>query len=77
MAAVPFRAGGVFPEDWLARHVNSKEMFALYHVLLQFCTRYPDTLRLALIVVDVDNESVVSAFRKGPGERPRDARAVG
>ena len=62
--AVPFRAGGVFSEDGLARHIN-KEMFALYHVLLQFCTRYPDTLRRVHIVVAVDKESVVGASRKG------------
>ena len=76
-AAVPFRAGGVFPEDWLAWHINSKRMFALYHFLLQFFTRYPDTLRRAQILVDVDNKSVVGAFPEGPGERPRDSRAVG
>ena len=51
-------------EDWLARYMNSKGMSALYHVLLLLCTRYPDTLRRAQIVGDVDNESVVGAFRK-------------
>ena len=66
----PFRAGGVFPEEWLTRHINSKEMFALYHVLLQFCTRYPDALRRAQLLVDVDNQSVVGAFRKGRAKDP-------
>ena len=41
----PFYAGGVFPEGWLTPHINSKEMFALYHVLLLFCIRHPGTLR--------------------------------
>ena len=45
-------------------------MFALYHVLLQFCTRYPDTLRRAQIYVDVDNKSVVGPFRKGRAKDP-------
>lgn len=66
----PFHAGGVFPEEWLTRHINSKEMFALYHVLLQFCTRHPDALRRAQLLVDVDNESVVGAFRKGRAKDP-------
>lgn len=40
------------------------EMYALYHLLLQFCQR-PDQLRRAQVVVDVDNQSVVGAFKRG------------
>ena len=54
----------------MRRHINSKEMLALYHVLRQFCTRHPDTLRRAQIRVDVDNESVMGAFRKGRAKDP-------
>ena len=45
-------------------------MFALYHVLLQFCTRHPDTLRRSQLLVKVDKESVVGAFRKGRVKDP-------
>ena len=33
----PFKAGGVFPLDWLNKHINKKEMYALYHLLRQVC----------------------------------------
>ena len=66
----PFRAGGVFPQNWLSRHINSKEMYALYHVLRQFCTRYPEALRRAQVLIDVDNQSVVGAFKRGRAKDP-------
>ena len=45
-------------------------MHALYHVLRQFCTRYPDPLRRAQLFVEVDNQSVVEAFRRGRAKDP-------
>lgn len=64
-AADPFEAGGVFPPEWLSKHINQKEMYALYHLLLQFCQRHPDRLRRAQVVIDVDNQSVVGSFNRG------------
>lgn len=45
-------------------------MFALYHVLLQFCTPIPPTPygMHAQLVVGVGNESVVGTFREGRAE---------
>lgn len=66
-----FEAGGDFPSDWLPRHINAKEMFALHEVLEQFCTIHPDALRRAQVVLDVDNQSVVHAFRRGRARDPQ------
>ena len=66
----PFRAGGVSLQHWISRYINSKEMYALYHVLWQFCTRLPDALRRAQVFVDVDNQSVVGAFKRGRANDP-------
>ena len=40
-------------------------MYALYHLLQQFCTRHPDVLRGAQVLINVDNQSVVRAFNRG------------
>ena len=40
-----FPAGGVFPPDWMSKHINQMEIYALYPLLRQFCTRHPDGLR--------------------------------
>ena len=66
----PFRAGGVFPQHWISRYINSNEMYALYHVLQQCCTRFPDALRRAQVFVDVDNQSVVEEFKRGRAKDP-------
>ena len=58
-------AGGVFPSYWLSKHINQKEMYALYHLLRQLCERRPDVLRRAQVLIDVDNQSVVEAFNRG------------
>ena len=60
-----FPAGGVFPPDWSKKHINQKEMYGLYHLLRQVCTRHPDALRRAQVFIDVDNQSVVGAFDRG------------
>ena len=43
-AAGTFAAGGVSPVAWLKKHINPKEMYGLYHLLRDMCTRYPDVL---------------------------------
>lgn len=58
-------AGAVFPREWLARHINQKEMYALYHLLLRFCQHHPAVLRRAQVLISVDNEAVVGAFNRG------------
>lgn len=45
-------------------------MHALYHVLRQFRTRYPDALRRAQVFVDVDDQSVLGAFKRGRAKDP-------
>lgn len=61
----PFRAWGGFPRDWLPRHINRKEMHALYHVLPRFCARHLDTLRRDQALINDDNQSVADAFNLG------------
>ena len=60
--ATPFEAGGAFPPKWLLKHINQKETYALYNLLLQFC---PDGFRRAQVFIDVDNQLVVSSFNRG------------
>ena len=45
-------------------------MYVLYHVLRQYCTRYLDALRRAQLFVDVDNQSVVGAFKRWQAKDP-------
>lgn len=61
----PFEAGGVFPPHWLTTHINQKEMFALYHLLHQFCGGHPEVLRRAQVLMDVDSQAVEGAFNRG------------
>ena len=65
-----FSAGGGFPHEWLPQHINGKEMFALLEVLKECCRRHPGKLRRAQLVMDVDNRSVVDAFKKGRSRNP-------
>lgn len=61
----PFQAGGVFPRHWLPTHINQKEMYALYHLLDQFCGGHPEVLRRAQVLMDVDSRAVEGAFNRG------------
>ena len=65
-----------FPHEWLSQHINSKEMYPLYHVLRQFCARAPDNLRHAQVLINVDNQSLVRAFKRGQF-KDSETRAVG
>ncbi len=69
-----FRAGGVFPPERMAKHINFKEMYALHHLLLQFCVAHPEVLRRAHVLIDVGATAVVGAFNKG---RAKDRAAHG
>ena len=60
-----FPAGGVFPSDWLSKYMKKKEMYALYHLLQQFCEQHLDVLRWVQLLIDVDKPSVVGAFNRG------------
>ena len=59
-----FPTRGVFPPGWWSKHVKQKEMYTPYYLLRQFCERYPDVLRRAQFLIDVDNQSVVGAFNR-------------
>ena len=61
----PIRTGGMLPYEWLSGHINSKEIYTLYHVLRQLCARPPDALRHAQVLINVDNQSRVGAFKRG------------
>lgn len=60
-----FRAGGIFPPEWMPKHTNFKEMYALHHLLLQFCEAHPEVLRRAQVLIDVDSQAVVGVFNRG------------
>ena len=52
-------------------------MYGLYHLLRQFCTRHPDVLRQAQVLIDVDSQSVAGAFNRGRAKnRETHARLV-
>ena len=63
-------SGRRFPHEWLPRHINGKEIFALLEVLKECCRAHPGQLRRAQLVMDVDNRSVVDAFNKGRSKTP-------
>ena len=44
---------------------TKKELFALYHLLDQFCGAHPDVLRRAQVLMNVDSQAVEGAFKKG------------
>lgn len=44
--------------------INAKALFAIYHVLREYCETHPSTLRGTQVRVDVNNQSVVQAFNK-------------
>ena len=65
----PFREGGVFLHEWLSRYIKMTYC-ALYHLLQQFCRMHPDALRRVQVLIDVDNQSVVGAFKRGHAKDP-------
>lgn len=65
-----FSAGGGFPREWLTCHINGKGMLTLIEVLIECCRRYPGELRRAQLVMDIDNLSMVDAFKKGRSRNP-------
>ena len=60
-----FSTGGGFPHEWLPRHINAKEMYALLETLEQCCKVHPQALRRAQVLMDVDNSATVAAYNKG------------
>ena len=66
----PFTVGGGFPADWIPRPINGKETFALLEVLSECCRVNPGALYRAQLLMDVDNSSTVTSFRKGRSSNP-------
>ena len=66
----PFEAGGGFPDGWLPKHINLKEMFALLELLKECCRVHPGVLRRAQLVAGVDSTAVVGSFNKGRARNP-------
>ena len=54
-----------FPAEWIGVHINVKETFVLHEVLCLLVAQYPDHLSGIILAVDVDNTTMVHAFRKG------------
>ena len=65
-----YHVGGGFPEDWLGKHINKKEMFALYHSLRLGCARFPSEFHRAQVLMDVDNTAVLGSFNRGRARDP-------
>ena len=65
-----FSASGGFPHEWLSRHINEKDMFALLEGLTECGRGHPGQLRRAQLVMDVGSRSVVDAFKKGRSKNP-------
>ena len=65
----PILRGGSFPHEWLSPTYH-QQMYPPYHVLRQFCTRQPEALRRAQVLIDVYNQSVVDAFKRGQAKDP-------
>ncbi len=42
-----------------------KEIYALYHLLHQFCSSNPEILPRAQVLMDVDSQAVHGAFNRG------------
>lgn len=67
----PFEAGGDFLAVWSPRHFNTQDGSALYELLRQFCAVHPNYIRREQVGLDVGNQSVVRAFRRGRVKYPR------
>ena len=52
-----------------------RDVYALFHVLRHFCTRHFKELRRAQVLINVDNQSVVGAFKRGRA-KDRDTHAL-
>ena len=60
-----FKAAAGFPAEQIDVHTNVKETFTLRKILRLRVARYPDYLSGTTLVVDVDNTTMLRAFRKG------------
>lgn len=62
---VLFEAAGDFTDEWVKAHINEKEGFALQETLRLYSAEFPAQIRGSTVVVDVDNQALFYAHRKG------------
>lgn len=72
-----FQAGGVFPQEWLNKHINKKDMCLLFTTSCgSFALVTSVTLRRAQVSTDVENQSIVGAFKRGRAKRDGETHAL-
>lgn len=62
---VLFEAAGDFTDDWVLAHINEKEGFALQETLRLYSEKFPAQIQGSTVVVDVDNQALFFANKKG------------
>ena len=60
-----FKAGAVFPHDWLCTHIDAEEAYVLCTVLAGCCIRNLGLLVGAQFLADIDNHTDVKEFERG------------
>ena len=60
-----FKAAGDYPAAWYNAHINVKKTLTLHEVLKLATTTHSGYLKGSTAVVDVDNEPMHDAFKKG------------
>ena len=64
-------AAADFPDEWVEAHINEKEAYALLETIRLFSMARPSQIQGSTVVVDVDNQTVFYAFRKGKSPNAR------
>ena len=62
------KATADFPDHLLRAHINVLETFAFHEVLKLAVDFFPQTVKGAALVVDVDNQTMHGAFRRESGK---------
>lgn len=60
-----FRVAGDFPDEWIDKHINEKEAYALQHLLELLCEDRPEQVKGSTLMIDVDNQALFFAVKKG------------
>lgn len=66
-----FQAAGDFPDVLLTRHINEKEAYALQNLLALYCKQRPAQVKGSTLAVDVDNQALFFAAKKGRSSNTR------
>jgi len=66
-----FKAAGDFPDEWLTKHINEQEAYALKQTLVLYCKERPAQVTGSTIVMDVDNKALFHAVKRGRSTNSR------